>query len=136
MSLTSARQRNAVSEGMALGLLMCGHDSLPYDKLRLDLAFSGAWQSWTYRTRFPQVDTDLTKGLDGVRAMTRADADKQVTVLYWEQNGGTFRICVRQPDWTPDNPDDLDFAAKVIDGGVPLTGWEELAREFLTRFER
>jgi hypothetical protein len=88
-----------------------------------------------YRTRFSQVNTDLTKGLDSVWAMTRADADKQVTVLYWKQDGATFQISTRQPDWTPDDPDDLDFAAKVIDGGVPLTGWEKLARDFLTRFE-
>jgi hypothetical protein len=135
MALTPARQRNAVSEGMALGLLMCGHDSLSFDKFRLDLAFEGAWRSWAHRTRFSQVNTDLTKGLDGVWAMTRADADKQVTVLYWEQDGATFRISTRQPDWTPDDPDDLDFAARMIDGGVPLTGWEELARDFLTRFE-
>jgi hypothetical protein len=68
--------------------------------------------------------------------MTWADADKQVMVLYWEQGGDTFRISTRQPDWTPDEPDDLEFAAKMIDGGVPLTGWEEFARDFLIRFER
>src|SRR4051812_527720 len=103
MALTPARQRNAVSEGMALGLLMCGHDSLSDNKLRLDLAFNGAWRSWTYRTRFPQVNTDLTRGREGVRIMTRADARKQVLVLYWERDGGEFRIFTRQPDWTPVN---------------------------------
>ncbi|WP_329258767.1 hypothetical protein OG417_21370 [Actinoallomurus sp. NBC_01490] len=136
MALTPARQRNAVSEGMALGLLICGRASLSYDKLRLDLAFNGAWWSWAYRTRFRQVDTDLAKGLDGVRAMTRADADKRVAVLYWKQDGGTFRISTRQSDWTPDDPEDLAFAAKMIDGNVPVTGWEEIARAFLTHFER
>jgi hypothetical protein len=136
MALTPTRQRNAVSEGIALGLLMCGHDSLPYDKFRLDLAFEGAWRSWTYRTRFRQVDTDLANGTDGVRAMTRADRDKHVMVLYWEQDGGTLRITARQPDWTKDDPDDLDFAVKEIDGDVPLTGWEKLARDFLALFER
>jgi hypothetical protein len=133
MALTPARQRNAVSEGMALGLLMCGRDSLPYDKVRLDLSFEAAWRSWTYRTRFPQVNTDLSNGLDGVWAMTRADADKRVRVLYWEDDGRAFQICTRQPDWTPDAPDDLDYAVGMIAGDVPLTGWEELAREFLTR---
>lgn len=91
MVLTPARQRNAVSEGMALGLLVCGRDALPFDKVRLDLAFEGALRSWVYRTRFPQVNTDLVKGLDGVWALTRADANKKVWVLYWEQDGGHFR---------------------------------------------
>lgn len=134
MAPTPTRQRNAVSVGMALGLLMCGRDALPFDKLRLDFAFEGAFQSWPYRARFPQVNTDLANGLDGVWALTRADAKKQVWVLHWEQEGSQFQICARQPDWTPDDPDDLDFATTSIDGDVPLTGWEDLAREFLRRF--
>lgn len=70
--------RNAVSEGVALGLIMCGRSSLPFDKVRVDLALEGAWRSWRYSQRFPQVDTDLGKGLDGVRAMTRATRNKRV----------------------------------------------------------
>jgi hypothetical protein len=66
MAPSPTRQGNAVSVGMALGLLMCGRDALPFDKLRLDFAFEGALQSWPYRARFPQVNTDLGKGLDGV----------------------------------------------------------------------
>jgi hypothetical protein len=66
--------------------------------------------------------------------LTRADAKKQVWVLYWEQEGSQFQICARQADWTPDDPDDLDFATTSLDGDVPLTGWEGLAREFLRRF--
>jgi hypothetical protein len=44
MTITPSRQRNAVSEGMALGLLLCDRSSLPFDKFRVDLAFEGAWQ--------------------------------------------------------------------------------------------
>lgn len=36
--------------------------------------------------------------------MTRADGSKQVWALYWVQDGGTFRISPRQPDWTPEDP--------------------------------
>jgi len=133
MASTPTRQRNAVSEGMALGLLMCGHNSLRFDKLRLDLAFVGAWRSWSFRDRFPQVNTDLAKGLDGARTLTRADARKQVSALYWQDERGKLQVCARQPNWTPDDPDD---AVESIDGGVPLAGWEDIAREFLTRFER
>lgn len=136
MALTPARQRNGVSEGMALGLLICGRDSLPFDKVAVDLAFEGAWRSWTYRTKFPQVNTDLSKGSDGARVMTRADADKRVYALYWERGGRTISIHPRQPEWTPNDRNDLDYAVEMIDGDVPLAGWEELAREFLRRFER
>ncbi|MEU2043572.1 hypothetical protein [Nocardia niwae] len=134
--ITSSRQRNGVSEGMALGLLLCGKDSLPFDKIRLDLAFASAWRVWTYRSQFPQVDTDLKKGLDAVWAMTRADSQKQVWALFWEQEGAEFVIYARQQDWDVNNPDDLAYAAKVIDGDVPIEGWKELAQEFLRYFEQ
>jgi len=121
---------------MALGLLVCERSVLPFDKLKLDFAFVGAWQSWSYRSQFPQVTSDLAKGLDGVWALTRADSNKHVWCLYWENQRSQFQICPRQPDWTPDNPEDLAHAVELIDGDVPLAGWEELARDFLMRFDR
>lgn len=100
MALTATQQRNAVSEGMALGLLVCGRSVLPPDKIGLELSFAGAWRSWAYKDGFPQVSTDLAKGLDDVRAMTQADIHKRTSVLYWEREGSQFRIFVRDPDWS------------------------------------
>ncbi|SPM27169.1 hypothetical protein MycrhDRAFT_1151 [Mycobacterium terramassiliense] len=37
--ISATQQRNAVSEGIALGLLMCDCNEIPYDKFRVDLAF-------------------------------------------------------------------------------------------------
>ena len=96
--ITPARQRNAVSEGMALGLLMAGREVLPYDKVRVDLAFGGAWRGWEFRGRFPQVGTDLRNGSDGVHVMTRADEQKHVWQLFWEREGRDLRIVAR-PQW-------------------------------------
>lgn len=42
MTLTPARQRNAVSEGFALGLLRNDRVELPKSKVDTDLAFSHA----------------------------------------------------------------------------------------------
>jgi hypothetical protein len=42
MAITPARQRNAVSEGIALGLCMLERYEFPYDKVRIDLAFERA----------------------------------------------------------------------------------------------
>jgi hypothetical protein len=136
VALTPARQRNAVSEGIALGLLICGRDALPFDKVRLDLAFSQAWRSWNFRDRYPQVNTDLRRGSDGIWVMTHVDLRKASATLYWQQDDGEFRIYVRDTSWQPENSDDLAFAVGLIGGGVPLSGWEKLAREFLGRFER
>jgi hypothetical protein len=131
MALTPTVQRNAVSEGMALGLLACGRDALPADKDRLGPAFERAWRSWAHRVVFPQIEGDLSNGEDGMSVMTNANAPKEAWALFWEQDGGAFLIRARQPDWSPEDADDLNYAAVVIDGDVPLVGWEALAREFL-----
>lgn len=65
MTITSTRQRNAVSEGIAFGLVLLGRPHLPFNKIEVDLAFVGAWREWRFASRFPQVSTDLRHGLDG-----------------------------------------------------------------------
>jgi len=48
-----------------------------------------------YRTSFPQVNTDLSKGLDGIWAMTRVDERKRSFNLYWQNDGGIWAIYSR-----------------------------------------
>jgi hypothetical protein len=135
VGLTPAQQRNAVSEGIALGLLKYGRDVLPLDRSRLDTAFETAWRTWPYRTNFPQVTDDLADGHDGVSAMTSADKKKHAWALYWDRDSGDLRIWARQSDWRADDPDDLAYATEVINGEVPLMGWEVLAHDFLAAFD-
>lgn len=132
--ITPARQRNAVSEGMAVGLLMAGRDVLPYDKVRVDLAFEGAWRGWDFRGKFPQVSTDLRSGSDGVHVMTRADEQKHVWHLFWAREGMNLRIVAR-PQWEAEAIEP-DIVADSLDGDVAPTGWLALAENFLERFER
>ncbi len=136
MAITPARQRNAVSEGMALGIILNGHNSVPFDKLAVDLAFTGAWRIWTYASRFPQVNTDLSKGLDGMHAMTHASERHNVWVLYWDTSGRELAIYARQDDWDPTNQSDVEHALNMIDGDVRREAWESLARDFLKRMDR
>jgi hypothetical protein len=136
MTLTPAVQRNAVSEGIALGLLACGRNALPAGGDGLGLAFERAWRSWTDRVVFPQIEMDLSDGEDALSVMTKADARKQAWALYWQQFGGEFLIHARQPDWSADDADDLNYAAAVIDGDIALASWQTLASEFLRHFEQ
>lgn len=133
VAVTPTRQRNAVSEGMALGLVLCGRTRLPFDKVSVDLAFVGTWRRWEWRSRFPQVNTDLANGLDGAWAMTRATESKKVWALFWDTSGGQLTVRSRQPDWDPADDADLDYAVRVIDADVPAEGWFALAQEFLRR---
>lgn len=119
---------------MALGLLMCGRHSLPWNKVGIDLAFEGAWRSWQYRSRFSQVNIDIAHGSDGVWVMTRADERKHTTNFFWDTSGREIAIYAR-PIWV-DEDVDPDEAAGLIDGDVPGEGWRELAADFLRRFER
>jgi hypothetical protein len=134
MAITPARQRNAVSEGMALGLLMCGRGELPFDKTAIDLSFEGAWRSWPHTGRFKQVSTDLRNGSDGVWVMLHADKDKRVLNLYWETDMRT--ISIRARGYWEDDEIDADVVADGIDGDLPAEAWKQLAEAFLSRLER
>lgn len=137
--ITPTRQRNAVSQGMALGLCMLERYEFQFDKLRIDLAFEHAWQDWPsrYKAQFPQVNTDLRNGTDAVWVMTRATERKQVTPFFWDWSGQTINIYHRgDGDWDSDNPDDVEYALRMVDGDVPLEGWVSLARSFLDDIDR
>lgn len=129
---TDARQRNAVSEGFALGLLMCGRHELPNDKLRLESAFRGAYEGWAYRDEFPRVlkDTGYGPGLDLVWVMLHGDSKLRTRNLHWERSPGLWTVV---PNRTPlDGASDL---ARSIDGDVPAEAWSDLARAFLDDLE-
>jgi hypothetical protein len=106
MPISPARQRKAVSEGMALGLVMLDRNELPFtNKMRIDLAFGRAWRDWPdrYKSEFKQVSTDLAKGKDAVWVMTDAEKTKRTAAFYWEGDGGTLSIHGRQSDWDGDD---------------------------------
>ena len=131
MAITPTRQRNAVSEGVALGMVLNGRTSVPFDKVMVDLAFEGAWRNWSYSGRFPQVGTDLRNGSDGVRVMTKASEGKDVWVLFWDTSGRELEINARQSDWDPNDEEDIEYALRMIDGDVPREGWISLAADVL-----
>jgi hypothetical protein len=135
MKLTPARQRNAVSEGIALGLVMCERYEVPSETWRLSLAFEGAWRAWDdrFKVAYSQVSTDLRKGLNGYIAMTRADEKKRVWSLYWDRSGPTYKIYARE--WCAGDDFDPDQVAASIDGDVTAADWQALARDFLERLE-
>lgn len=141
----ASRRLNRISTGTcwvgvvyALGFCMLERYEFRFDKMRIDLAFERAWQTWpdAYRRRFPQVNTDLRNGTDAVWVMTRADEKKNVTPLFWDWSGGQITIHQRGDDWESSDPDDVDYALCMVGGEVPLDGWVSLAQEFLTAVDR
>lgn len=139
MALTPAKQRNAVSQGMALGLALLDRYELPFDnKMHIDMAFEYAWENWPnrYKAQFSQVDHDLKIGRDAVWVMIHADERKRTGVLVWEWAApGPIRIHARRQDWNSDDAGDVASALASIAGDVPIDGWLSLAQEFVTHFE-
>jgi hypothetical protein len=127
--MTDAQQRNAVSEGMALGLLMCGIDRVGLrDKVTWDPRIELAWRKWAHSGRFPRVSTDFQQRMDGLAVATRGRKGNQVYNLYWENDGGSW-VIRRRPPWD-DDPPDFDLMASDVPGGVPADGWKALAEDF------
>lgn len=131
--LTDSRQRNAVSEGLALGVLMCGTDRIGYAdvdgnfKIAADFAFLHAWRRWPHRNLFPRVARD-TELIDPIWIAVHADERRQVS-LYWEQTSTGY--VVRQRGRWANGMVDPDDAAASIDGGLEPAAWASLAQPFL-----
>lgn len=132
---TPTRQRNAVSEGIALGLVALGRSRLDYDKIAVDLAFTAAWRSWTCSSRFSQVSTDLRNGTDGIWVMAHVNTARLARTVYWVVGDGELRITTDHSDWDPQDPDELTWAVSRIDDEVDLDGWINLSQTFLDRFD-
>lgn len=134
--MTPSRQRNAVSEGFALGLVLCGYSWIEFDKMRVDMAFEGAWRSWRHKGLFPQVSRDLENGLDASIAFSRAKRQHKTWVFYWESDGATLDVVRCNPDWDSGNPDDVAYAVEMISDDADRDGWKGLASAFLEAFAR
>lgn len=130
---SDTQQRNSVSEGTALGLTMLSCWEIPYDKVAVDLAFTGAFRGWSQASLFPRVQSDLDQHWDGARVMTRVDRRKKTCLLHWER-ARSLTIHRRISDWDVDDAEDLDFAGRLVDERLPPLAWEDLARRLLKRF--
>jgi hypothetical protein len=133
MATTPARQRNAVSEGMALGLVLTRHASMPFDKVAVDLPSKGPSASGSTPTVTPRYERISETARNGVWVMTHATESRHVWVLFWDTSGREIRIVGRQRDWNPDDDEDVDNALDMIDGNVPRAGWVALAQDFMGR---
>ena len=134
--MTPSRQRNAVSEGFALGLVLCGYSIIDFDKVRVDLAFEDAWRSWSHKGVFRQVNRDLENGLDAYIVFSRAERGHKTWVFYWESDGISLNVVRRDPQWDSESQEDVAYAVGMISDDIDRAGWVELARSFLEAFSR
>ncbi|GAA1392746.1 hypothetical protein [Luteococcus peritonei] len=122
-----ARLENAFSEGAALGVLMCGRDSIPRDKVRVEMAFRRAWRAWPYSSRFPFVSSN--RRADEFYQLTHADYRKHTFGLFWD--GCTV---VSRNEY--DDEVDFGFIANLVDEEIPAEAWRQLMQDFFDNYER
>lgn len=130
-NISDASQRNAVSEGFALGLLMNGLDTISYKNYHMtsvNLSLSYAWRHWSFRTRFPKVDRDFTNRRTEHYIVTHASERHRTSVFYWDD----YEIVARS-NWS--FPEEFEEAAGFIDEQVPAREWMKLVEMFVSRLQ-
>lgn len=132
MKLSPARQKNAVSEGIAFGLALCDRNAITAHKTSIDLAFTGAWRSWAQKNHFPYVTSQLEQSAEGMHVITHAGERKHTFVFFWEMEQGCQQIYARS-EWDAGKPEDVEFAESVIGGGVSASQWKTLAEDLISR---
>jgi hypothetical protein len=134
VEMEHVRQRVAVSEGLALGMVLNGRWAVPFDTLGIHTAVAAAYRDWARAHAYPQVQAELRSGLSGVHALTRATESASTFTLYWHHApDGDLRIRSWFEDWTPTRAEDVDYAVEVIAGDVSREEWAALAADVLRR---
>ena len=117
---TKKQQKLTVAEGIAVGAVALGIDSLAYSKMRFEFAVESAWYRWDYASHFPSL-----LGQHGGNEIWLAvgDSGNSRRMNRWEIEGGRM-YPVTFDDWSPE--DCWDVSLKEY--GVPLHGWVDLTK--------
>jgi hypothetical protein len=60
-AMTKAAQESVLGEGLALGLVALGVDSVNGSTMSVEFAFQRAWRDWTHCVIFPAVHAHLKR---------------------------------------------------------------------------
>lgn len=130
--MTKAHDQNALSLGIALGLVASGHDRLPnVDKMAIEFSFERAWQLWPHRAKFSGLRIGGLGTVDTIWQITHADRHKRAPYLYWSNEGGENLILPRFEESVFDV--DLEGLAEYLNDQVSVDDWRSLATAFLDR---
>lgn len=133
MTSVDQRERERLSEGFALGLAPNGRWEIPYNALRIDVAFLAALRKWPSLGAFPQVLADVRGNHSGLHILTRADEMSSADTFFWgPRSGSVLTINRRRVAWDAESPQDVSAAVKAIGDNVDRHGWAQVGGEFLS----
>ncbi|WP_427130253.1 hypothetical protein [Pseudarthrobacter sp. S9] len=122
---SKAQQQTAIGEGLAIGCLALGAESVTSAKVEIEFAFRKAWRNWPHAGKFPAVHADVYRD-DITRILHDSKGRTDASAAAWEFGGSEYVPFIRQ-DWPFEEL--ADSAGE--DFGVNLDGWKELAKAFM-----
>lgn len=122
---TKTRQQVALGQGLALGALMLGVESVNGNKPDLEWDFRRAWQDWEYTHHFPAVHVSIPRN-DVLHILYDSKGRRGPILAYWE-GSWPFVPTLRVDGWTAD-----EIAAIILES-IPAAAWEKLVRSWLIR---
>lgn len=120
-SLSRNAQLVALGEGLALGAIMHGIDSIGWNKGDLELRFRAAWRAWTHRSHLPAIDAGPTRDDVLIQAVDRSARRRGPIVAEWVDRAPRLR----HEDWSH-----VEVAESIHDG-IPAQAWADLVAMWL-----
>ncbi|MGW3788452.1 hypothetical protein ACWD5Z_27995 [Micromonospora chokoriensis] len=126
MAKTQAVQQTEVGDGLALGVLAVGVDSVPRDKMAIELAFRRAWRKWPHASTYPAIKAGPSFDDIYIQILLRSERRRWGCTV-WRNEGNRLYPELVGESWTFEDGMELHVRAS----GVPEAGWRQLAELFL-----
>lgn len=122
-TLSKARQRLALSQGLAMGMQMSARPAIAGDKSRLEFAFRTAWRDWSESARFGTIKAGPAQ--DDVFLILGDEVRRGRRGIAWWASAWPFVPRCDGSDW--------DAMAEVIDDHVSAASWQALIDSWLPK---
>lgn len=121
--LSKAHQQTILGEGLALGAVLSGLDSLTGNPTTLKLDFRAAWRAWPHASRLPVIKAGPSQD-DVLHILGKSSRRSTMHVAEW--HGSWPFVPVILQDWSSDE------LAESIHEDIPAESWRDLVRTWLT----
>jgi len=124
--MTKASDQTVLGQGLALGTIMLGVDSVMAQKQRLELDFRRAWRAWPHRDKFSQIKAGPESD-DLLHILNASGRSPRSKFAFWASEW-PFIPVLEFEHWS------YKDVAESIDDTIPAEAWRELAVSWLSQF--
>lgn len=131
LGLTPTRQHVLVGEGLAVGAVALGAESIRAQKMLVEFAFEHAWRTWNWVGEFSNVRVE--KYSDITHILRESTRRRGPIVAEWGRRGDVFTPRLTHDDWTPKEA--AEAIRRPLGSGPDFADWCSLAAQFLGYFQ-